>query len=209
MKREPNMPGRVVVLENSERISAETEAIQRRIRQRAFELSQTRPADAHEIYDWIVAESQTVSVPPAELVERNGNFEMKFAIAGVDPDDVNVLVTADQLVLRSDYNHEHDPESGTVHLCDFRSATVFRSIDLPRPIDVNSVKLEFSNGLLRVTAAVRSAVREQPAPPKQMSVGQRQPAIGQAPPATATEQQTAKRTARKSAPPKKGRSRMP
>src|SRR5262245_33691928 len=108
MKRASKSAAKVVVLENSDPISAETEAIQSRIRQRAFEVSQTRPPDAHEIYDWIVAESEIVSVPPAELVERNGTFEVRFAVAGVNADDVNVMVTPNQILLKSEFSHQHD-----------------------------------------------------------------------------------------------------
>src|SRR5215468_524296 len=118
--------GKLVILENSDPISAETEAIQRRIRQRAFELSQTRPVDAHALYDWIAAESEIISVPATELIEKNGTFELKFAVAGVNPDDVNVMVTPDQILIKSEYSHQHESEAGTIHMCDFKSATVFR-----------------------------------------------------------------------------------
>jgi HSP20 family molecular chaperone IbpA len=153
MKRAPKSAARLVVLDNSDPILAETEAIQERIRQRAFVLSQTRPPDAHEIYDWIVAESEIISVPPAELTEKDSTFEVKFAVAGVNPDDVRVMVTPDQVLLKSEYSHEHDADTGTVHLCDFRSATVFRSVNLPQSIDVKSVKVDVAGGLVTVTAS--------------------------------------------------------
>jgi HSP20 family molecular chaperone IbpA len=91
-------------------------------------------------------------VPPAELVEKNGTFEVKFAVAGVDPADVNLMVTRNQVALKSSYRHEHDVDSGRVHLCDFKSATVFRSLTLPEPIDVNTVKANFNHGILRLSA---------------------------------------------------------
>jgi HSP20 family molecular chaperone IbpA len=157
MKRPPKSAARLVVLDNSDPILAETEAIQERIRQRAFVLSQTRPPDAHEIYDWIVAESEIISVPPAELTEKEATFEVKFAVAGVNPDDVHVMVTPDQVLLKSEYSHQHDADTGTVHLCDFRSATVFRSVNLPQSIDVKSVKVDVAGGLVTVTASKQSA----------------------------------------------------
>jgi HSP20 family molecular chaperone IbpA len=148
---------RLIVLDNSDPIVAETEAIQKRIRQRAFELSQTRPADATELYDWISAESEVISVPPVELVERDGMFDVRFAVAGVNPDDVNVMVTSDQILLKSQFAHEHDSDVGTVHFCDFRSATVFRSINLPKPIDLKTVKVDFDGGMVHVTASKEGA----------------------------------------------------
>jgi HSP20 family molecular chaperone IbpA len=157
MKRASKSAPKLVVLNSGDSILAETEAIQARIRQRAWVLSQTRPPDAHELYDWIVAESEIISVPPAELTEKDSTFEVKFAVAGVNPDDVNVMVTPDQILLKSEYSHEHASDVGTVHLCDFRSTTVFRSVNLPQPIDVGSVKVDIAHGLVVVSAVKQGA----------------------------------------------------
>src|SRR5262245_62013914 len=157
MKGPSKSAAKLFVLENNDPISAETEAIQSRIRQRAFEISQTRPPDAHEIYDWIVAESEIISVPPTELIETESKFEVKFAVAGVSADDVNVMVTPDQILLKCDYSHRHDSSAGTVHLCDFKSATVFRSVNLPHSIDVNTVKLNFSADMVVISAVKNGA----------------------------------------------------
>jgi HSP20 family molecular chaperone IbpA len=167
MKRAPKFAVHVAAFENNDSISAETEAIQDRIRQRAFELSQTRPSDAHALYDWAMAEAEVISVPPAELVEKDGKFELRFAVAGVNPEDVRVTATPDQILIKSEYNHEHDADIGTVHLCDFKSATVFRTVSLPQPIDVKSVSVHLERGMILVsatTAGVSQARPKRPAP---------------------------------------------
>lgn len=183
MKRVPKA-AKLVVLHNNDPILAETEAIQRRIRQRAFELSLTRPADAHELYDWIAAESEVISVPPVELLERDGMFDVKFAVAGVNPDDVNVMVTPDQILLKSQFAHEHESHAGKVHFCDFKSSTVFRSISLPQRIDVNTVKVDFEEGIVHVTAAKAGA--EAPRP-KRAPAARKAPAKKTRPPKSAAD----------------------
>jgi HSP20 family molecular chaperone IbpA len=157
MKHAPKSAAKVMILENSNPISAETEAIQSRIRERAFELSQARPVDAHALYDWIMAESEVVSVPPMELLERDEKFELRFAVAGIDPYNVNVMVTPDQILLKSAYNHQHDSQVGIVHHCDFKSATIFRSVKLPQPVDVNSITVDFFDGILLISALKQGA----------------------------------------------------
>ena len=154
MKRGPKSAAKLLVLGNSDPISAEIEAIQSRIRNRAFELSQTRPHDAHELYDWVVAEAEIISVPQTELIEKDGMFEVSFAIPAMDAEDLNVMATADQIAVKGESTHDHALDLGTVHLCDFKSSTVFRSISLPSPIDPRSVKVDFADGMLRVTAAI-------------------------------------------------------
>ena len=163
MKSAPKSAAKLIILENSDPIYAETEAIQHRIRQRAFELSQSRPSDARELYDWLIAESQIMSVPPVKLVEKEGMLEARFAIAGVHPEDVNVMVTSAQIVVKGEHNEGRESDDGTVHFSDFRSATVFRSITLPYAIDTKSVKVKFEHGLLRVSAVKQDAPVAKPA----------------------------------------------
>ena len=150
---------KVAIFENSDPISAETETIQARISRRAHEISKHRPHDAHQRYDWNRAESEIISIPPAELIEREGKFELKFALAGIDPGDVTLMLTANQVVLKAESAHQHESDLGSVHFCDFRSATVFRSIPLPHSIDVKSVKVSFSGGILLLSAAKAGAER--------------------------------------------------
>jgi HSP20 family molecular chaperone IbpA len=175
MKRAPKSAAKLVVLENGDPISAEEEAIQSLIRERAFEMSRTRPDHAHELYDWLMAKSEIISVPPVKLVEKDDRFEAKFALAGVDPEKVHVLVTSDQILVKGGYKEHNESDEGTLHLSDFHSATIFRSIDLPAPIDTKSVNVDFEDGMLRVTAFKQGASRPV-AKPKRAAAAAKAPA---------------------------------
>src|SRR6266850_2827062 len=146
MKRQTKSAGKLVVLRNNDPISAETREIQSRIRERAYELSRSRGHSGREVEDWLSAESEIISVPPAELIEKDGAFQVQLAVAGINADDVYVMATPDQILIKCEFNHNHD--SGIVHLCDFKSATVFRTVHFPQPIDSESMKIEFQDGIL-------------------------------------------------------------
>jgi len=62
MKKQPRSAGKLVVCENSEPISVETQQIEDRIRQRAFEISQIRGHSGREMDDWLCAETEIISV---------------------------------------------------------------------------------------------------------------------------------------------------
>jgi HSP20 family molecular chaperone IbpA len=157
MKRATKSEAKLVVLDNDDLISTETEQVQEMIRARAYELSQQRGHSGREVDDWLTAESEIISVPPAELIEKKGTFQVTLAILGIPLRDMRVLATADQILVRGDYHHSRENEEGTVHLCDFKSVTLFRSVRFPEPIDVNSLEVELQNGILRITAAKASA----------------------------------------------------
>ena len=175
MKRAPQSRAKLVVLENSDPISAETEAIQSRIRQRAFELSQTRPDHARELYDWIMAESEIMSVPSVKLVEKDGMFEARFAVSGINPEDLHVMVTSDQILVKGEHNEGAESDDGIVHVSDSKSATVFRSVTLPQPIDTKSVRIDFEHGVLRVSAA-KEGTAPKAKPPSTKSAPRKAPA---------------------------------
>jgi HSP20 family molecular chaperone IbpA len=153
MKRETKFPARLVVLDSNDPISAETEEIQSRIRERAYELSQERGHAGREVDDWLTAESEIISVPPLELIEKGGMFQVRLGIVGLNLEDMRVLTSPDRLLVRGEYRHQSHIDDGTIHLRDFKSTAVFRSVQFPEPIDVNSVQIEFQDGVLRITAA--------------------------------------------------------
>ena len=152
MKRKPSSAGKLVVLENSDPIAAEKIQIENRIRQRAFEISQARGHAGREIEDWLSAESEIISVPPLELLEKDGTYTVQMALAGIRPDDVQVMASSDQLLVKAEFRHEHPEDAGTVHQCDFKSAAVFRTVQFPRAISLGALNIEFQDGMLRITA---------------------------------------------------------
>lgn len=68
--------------------------------------------------------------------------------------DLEVQITPDDLMIKADVNHEHTATEGAVHRCEFTGGKLFRSVHFPEQIDPNSVKVEYRNGLLRLTAAI-------------------------------------------------------
>jgi HSP20 family molecular chaperone IbpA len=174
MKRATKSSAKLVVLENDDLISSETERLQERIRERAYELSKQRGHSGREVDDWLTAESEIISVPPAELIEKNATFQVTFAILGIHLQDVQVMASADQVLVKGDYRHHGEAEDGIVHLCDFKSATLFRSVRFPEPIDVNSLDLQVEDGIVTITASKASAAQTVPGPKR--ATGRKAPA---------------------------------
>jgi HSP20 family molecular chaperone IbpA len=156
--------GNVVVCPSEEPIAHEKNEVQARIRQRAFEISLNRGHAGREIDDWLSAESEVIMSPPVEIAEKDGTFILRMAAPGIDPAELTILTTRNRLLVKADFRHDH--ESGAaIHSCEFKSLTLFRSIDFPGPIDVRSLGSELDDGMLRVTAR-RQGMAEAPAPKK-------------------------------------------
>ena len=134
-------------------LAEQVEAIQGRIASRAHELWMTRGASLGcALDDWLHAERETVWRPPVEVRRENGAFLVEAALAGVEPSQLDVQASSDELVLAAPLHHDHATPAGEVLTCEFARGPLFRSVRFPEPVDPRRVKAEIRNGLLRVTA---------------------------------------------------------
>ncbi len=138
-----------------ESIFDEMEEIQNQIMQRAYDIFLNRGGFfGGDLDDWLAAEAEVTWKPAVELYEKGDEFVVQSALAGVDPKDLDIRVTPQELLIKAETKHEHTEEKGTVHLCEFRSGKLFRCIQFPKKVDPDKVRAEFRDGLLRVSAAM-------------------------------------------------------
>jgi HSP20 family protein len=97
--------------------------------------------------------------PAVELREKGDEFRLEAAVPGVDPKNIDIEVTPEDILLRADIAHEHKEEKGTIHICEFDSGKVFRSIHLPKRVNPYEVKAEFNNVMLYLTVEIAQEAR--------------------------------------------------
>ena len=97
--------------------------------------------------------------PALELRETDGEFVLEVAVSGVDPKDIDIEVTPEDIILKAGIQHEHEEKRGTTHICEFQSAKMYRSIHLPKRINPDKVKAEIKNGLLKLKAEIAEEAR--------------------------------------------------
>jgi HSP20 family protein len=146
----------VVRPRKAESLCEELDAIRRQITERAYEIFKGRGGIiGRALDDWVAAERQTVWQPPIEMFEKGGAIVIEAALAGVEPRDLDIQVTPDSLLIKSQTEHVHtEATKGIVHICEFQPGRLFRMIQFPKPIDPDAVTAEYRQGLLRLTAAV-------------------------------------------------------
>jgi HSP20 family protein len=142
-------------IRRSSSILDEVKDIQDRIMRRAYEIfEQNGNALGSDLENWAQAERELVWRPAFELSEKDGRFQLEAAISGIEPKDLNIEVTTEDIILKAETRHQHAEQKGLVHYCEFETGKMFRVIHLPKKIDPDKVKAEFKNGLLRVTAQI-------------------------------------------------------
>lgn len=125
------------------------------ISRRAYDFFRRHDGDfPGPLADWLRAEKELVWSPPIVLRQTDGEFEIEASIAGVDPADLDVQVTPEDILIKAKTEHRHEAQKGTIYVSEFQSGQLFRSIHLPERIDPDSVKAEQRNGVLRLTATI-------------------------------------------------------
>ena len=132
-----------------EQVRAMTESI----RQRAFELFQSRNGgNGSDLEDWLQAERDVVWSPISELIEDEKEFKARIALPGFDAKDLQVSALPDALVVQANATHTHHGKSGNVRFCEFSEKKLYRRLDLPAVVDVDKVTAAVDKGILQVTA---------------------------------------------------------
>ena len=152
--------GELVAIRKSKSVFDEIDRMHDRIMRRAYDIFTSNGGlFGKDIDDWMQAERELVWRPAVELTEKDDTFYLEVAAPGVDPKELDVEVTPDDILIRADVHHEHKEKKGDVYICEFAHGNLFRSIHLPKKIDPEKVKAEFKNGLLTLNAPVAEEAR--------------------------------------------------
>jgi len=92
--------------------------------------------------------------PAIEVAEQNGQLQVHAELPGLKPEDVNVEVTNDALILRGERKSEHEQREGGVYRSERRYGEFYREIPLPEGVNPENAKAQFQNGVLEVTVPI-------------------------------------------------------
>ena len=150
----------LVPIRKSKSIFDEVERMRDRIMRRAYDIFTSNGGlFGKDTEDWMQGERELVWRPAIELTEKDDEYRLELGAPGVDPKNIDIEVTPEDILIRADVHHEHRKEEGDVYACEFAHGNLFRSIHLPKKIDPEKVKAEFKNGLLSLNAPVAEEAR--------------------------------------------------
>ncbi len=140
-------------------IFAELDELADKIRVRAFNLFAGRGfEEGNDLDDWLTAERE-ICWPATELDEEDDEIEVKVALAGFEPEEIEITASPRELIIKASHREERKkPKSGKLagaHWSEFRSNEVYRRVPLPAEIDVAKVSAEFKRGMLEIEAPKR------------------------------------------------------
>jgi HSP20 family protein len=96
-----------------------------------------------------------------DVVENNDEFIVKADVAGIDPDNIEITYTDNNLSIKGEMTDEHneEDEDGRYHLRERRYGTFSRTISMPGSVDVDNIEAETENGVLKIHLPKKEEVK--------------------------------------------------
>ena len=88
--------------------------------------------------------------PPVDVSEDEKQVTVRAEIPGIDPEDLEVTVSGNQLVLAGEKKESREESGQDFHLSETRCGSFRRVLSLPATIDPSQVEAQCANGVLTV-----------------------------------------------------------
>jgi HSP20 family protein len=98
---------------------------------------------------------------PLDVVENDEEFVVKADVAGIDPDNIEITFTDNNLSIKGETRaeREEEGEEGRYHLRERRYGTFSRTISMPGSVDVENIQAETENGVLKIHLPKKEEVK--------------------------------------------------
>jgi HSP20 family protein len=89
--------------------------------------------------------------PSLDLSETDTAVEVRLDLPGVKPDQVDVQVSANVLMISGERKEEKEEKGRAFHRIERRCGSFARSITLPCPVQEEKVEAQYRDGVLTIT----------------------------------------------------------
>ncbi|AEB10791.1 Hsp20/alpha crystallin family protein [Marinithermus hydrothermalis] len=88
---------------------------------------------------------------PADLYETDEALILEMAVPGINPDDIEVSIEGNKLMIRGEAGPASDASVRRYYLQELAHGSFARAFTLPVEINADEAKAEFKNGILKLT----------------------------------------------------------
>lgn len=97
--------------------------------------------------------------PAANIIEHPDKFELNLAAPGMKKEDFKINLESNILTISSEKKEEENEETKNFTRREFYYGTFSRSFTLPKTIDLEKIKADYDNGLLKVMLPKKDEAR--------------------------------------------------
>ena len=104
--------------------------------------------DIFAVHDGETDMEGTSWMPTVDISEMENGFEIRAELPGVSEKDVNVSVTDNRLTIKGEKHQEAETDGKNYHRVERRYGSFQRSFTLPRHVETDAIKAQFTDGVL-------------------------------------------------------------
>jgi HSP20 family protein len=154
MKRgsEPQLANKgIVALFSEHHLFDEMRDVRHLIARRAYQLFADRGStDGHDLDDWLRAERELLHSAPVELRETDSEFILRAELPGFRENEVTVAAEPLSVIITAEHEVDAKQQTAKMLYSEWRSNRVFRSLNLPAPVNPRKASKRLSNGVLEI-----------------------------------------------------------
>ena len=94
-----------------------------------------------------------------DIFEDGENVDVTATLPGLNPEDVDITVQGDVLLIKGQHKQEQERKQGNYHLRERRTGSYYRAVQLPCLVQSDKAQAEFRNGVLHLTLPKAEAVK--------------------------------------------------
>lgn len=102
-----------------------------------------------------------VAVPPVDLVERNGGYELQVELPGMTKDQIDIKFADGMMTIKGEKSAERVEDKEDYYLQERSYGSFQRTFRVPASVDADKIEAKFENGLLKVTLPKSAAAIKQ------------------------------------------------
>src|ERR687896_39480 len=88
---------------------------------------------------------------PLDVVQQGDNIIIKASVPGVNPEDLDISIENDVLIIRGQTKEEREHQEGNYLMRERRSGSFYRALRLPDTLDSDQAQPHYENGVLSIT----------------------------------------------------------
>jgi HSP20 family protein len=89
--------------------------------------------------------------PVLDVVENNGNIEVRAELPGMKKEDIKVMVRDNILSVSGERKQEKEAKDKTYHRIERSYGKFYRNIQLPAEVEPDKIKAVYKDGVLSIT----------------------------------------------------------
>jgi HSP20 family protein len=87
-------------------------------------------------------------MPSVDLSETGGNYEIRMEVPGIKPENLDIQILEDSVIIRGQTREEKVEEKKDVYRRECHYGSLYRRVPLPGTVKTEGAKAELKNGIL-------------------------------------------------------------